>query len=163
MNNAGSTPFDPAAADPEKHNPMGVAFAEAHAAGARGEVPVGACIVRDGRIVAAAGNAPRELRDPSAHAELLAIRRACEALDDERLSGCDLYVTLEPCTMCAAAISFARIRRVYYAAPDPKGGAVDNGVRFFDQPTCHHAPEVYGGIRESEAAALLRAFFEGRR
>ncbi len=163
MNNAGSTPFDPAAADPEKHNPMSVAFAEARAAGAGGEVPVGACIVRDGRIVAAAGNAPRALRDPSAHAELLAIRRACEALDDERLSGCDLYVTLEPCTMCAAAISFARIRRVYYAAPDPKGGAVDNGVRFFDQPTCHHAPEVYGGIRESEAAALLRAFFEGRR
>jgi tRNA(Arg) A34 adenosine deaminase TadA len=94
---------------------------------------------------------------------MLAIRRACEALDDERLSGCDLYVTPEPCTMCAGAISFARIRRVYYAAHDPKGGAVDSGVRFFHQPTCHHAPEVYGGIRESEAAALLRRFFEGRR
>ena len=158
MNNAGSTPFDPGTTDP-----MSAAFAEARAAGARGEVPVGACIVKDGRIVASAGNAPRALRDPSAHAELLAIRRACQALDDERLSGCDLYVTLEPCTMCAAAISFARIRRVYYAAPDPKGGAVDSGVRFFGQPTCHHAPEVYGGIRESEAAALLRAFFEGRR
>jgi tRNA(adenine34) deaminase len=142
---------------------MSAAFAEARAAGARGEVPVGACIVKDGRIVASAGNAPRALRDPSAHAELLAIRRACQALDDERLSGCDLYVTLEPCTMCAAAISFARIRRIYYAAHDPKGGAVDSGVRFFGQPTCHHAPEVYGGIRESEAAALLREFFEGRR
>jgi tRNA(adenine34) deaminase len=163
MNNAGSTPFDPHKGGPDRIDPMSAAFAEAHAAAARGEVPVGACIVRAGRIVASAGNAPREMRDPSAHAELLAIRRACEALDDERLSGCDLYVTLEPCTMCAAAISCARIRRVYYAAPDPKGGAVDNGVRFFDQPTCHHAPEVYGGIRESEAAALLRAFFEGRR
>ncbi len=168
MNNAGSTPFDPGTpgserADPERTDPMSAAFAEARAAGARGEVPVGACIVKDGRIVASAGNAPREMRDPSAHAELLAIRRACAALDDERLLGCDLYVTLEPCTMCAAAISFARIRRVYYAAPDPKGGAVDSGVRFFRQPTCHHAPEVYGGLRESEAAALLRAFFEGRR
>ena len=163
MNNAGSTPFDPGKADPGSIDPMSAAFAEARAAGARGEVPVGACIVKDGRIVASAGNAPRALRDPSAHAELLAIRRACQALDDERLSGCDLYVTLEPCTMCAAAISFARIRRVYYAAHDPKGGAVDSGVRFFGQPTCHHAPEVYGGIRESEAAALLREFFEGRR
>jgi tRNA(adenine34) deaminase len=158
MDNAGSNPFDPEEADP-----MGVAFEEARAAAARGEVPVGAAIVRDGRIVASAGNRPRELRDPSAHAEMLAIRLACEALGDERLSGCDLYVTLEPCTMCAGAISFARIRRVYYAAHDPKGGAVDNGVRFFDQPTCHHAPEVYGGIRESESAALLREFFEGRR
>ncbi len=163
MNNAGSTPFDPGKTDPGSIDPMSAAFAEARAAGARGEVPVGACIVKDGRIVALAGNAPRALRDPSAHAELLAIRRASQAQDDELLSGCDLYVTLEPCTMCAAAISFARIRRVYYAAPDPKGGAVDSGVRFFGQPTCHHAPEVYGGIRESEAAALLRAFFEGRR
>ncbi|WP_246718669.1 nucleoside deaminase [Microvirga terrestris] len=158
MDNADHTPLDPRQADP-----MSVAFDEARAAAARGEVPVGAVIVRDGRIVASAGNRPRELRDPSAHAELLAIRRACEALDDERLSGCDLYVTLEPCTMCAGAISFARIRRVYYAAHDSKGGAIDSGVRFFDQPTCHHAPEVYGGIRESEAAALLREFFEGRR
>jgi tRNA(Arg) A34 adenosine deaminase TadA len=154
--------------DPEKGgfaplDPMARAFDEARAAGERGEVPVGAAIVKDGRLVASAGNRPRELRDPSAHAEMLAIRRACEALDDERLSGCDLYVTLEPCTMCAAAISFARIRRVYFAAGDPKGGAVENGVRFFQQPTCHHAPEVYGGIRESEAGELLRGFFAGKR
>jgi len=158
MDNADHNPSDPA-----KLDPMSVAFAEARAAAARGEVPVGAAIVREGRIVASAGNRPRELRDPSAHAEMLAIRRACEALDDERLSGCDLYVTLEPCTMCAGAISFARIRRVYYAAHDPKGGAVDSGIRFFSQPTCHHAPEVYGGIREREAAVLLKEFFEGRR
>ncbi|WP_201274194.1 nucleoside deaminase [Microvirga brassicacearum] len=142
---------------------MSAAFNEARAAAERGEVPVGAVIVREGRVVASAGNRPRELRDPSAHAELLAIRSACATLHDERLTGCDLYVTLEPCTMCAAAISFARIRRVYFAAADPKGGAVENGVRFFQQPTCHHAPEVYGGIREGEAATLLRAFFEGRR
>jgi tRNA(Arg) A34 adenosine deaminase TadA len=158
MDNADHEPLDPGRPDP-----MSVAFDEARAAAARGEVPVGAAIVKDGRVVASAGNRPRELRDPSAHAEMLAIRHACEALDDERLSGCDLYVTLEPCTMCATAISFARIRRVYYAAYDPKGGAVDNGVRFFDKPTCHHAPEVYGGIREREAAALLKEFFEGRR
>ncbi|WP_246812141.1 nucleoside deaminase [Microvirga sp.] len=158
MDNADRKPLDPGGADP-----MSVAFDEARAAAARGEVPVGAVVVKDGRIMASSGNRPRELRDPSAHAEMLAIRLACEALDDERLSGCDLYVTLEPCTMCAGAISFARIRRVYYAAHDPKGGAVDSGVRFFDQPTCHHAPEVYGGIREGEAAALLREFFEGRR
>jgi tRNA(adenine34) deaminase len=149
--------------DPGKPDPMSVAFDEARAAAARGEVPVGAAIVKDGRLIASAGNRPRERRDPSAHAEMIAIRRACEALEDERLAGCDLYVTLEPCTMCAAAISFARIRRVYYAAYDPKGGAVDSGIRFFHQPTCHHAPEAYGGIRESEAAALLREFFEGRR
>jgi tRNA(Arg) A34 adenosine deaminase TadA len=161
MNNADHHETDPRL-DP-KADPMSVAFAEARAAAARGEVPVGAAVVKGGRVVASAGNRSRELRDPSAHAEMLAIRRACEALDDERLSGCDLYVTLEPCTMCAGAISFARIRRVYYAAHDPKGGAVDNGVRFFDQPTCHHAPEVYGGIRESEAAELLKAFFEGKR
>jgi tRNA(Arg) A34 adenosine deaminase TadA len=158
MDNADHEPLDPGRPDP-----MSVAFDEARAAAARGEVPVGAAIVKDGRVVASAGNRPRELRDPSAHAEMLAIRHACEALDDERLSGCDLYVTLEPCTMCASAISFARIRRIYYAAYDPKGGAVDNGVRFFDQPTCHHAPEVYGGIREREAAALLKEFFESRR
>ena len=158
MDNADHKPLDPG-----KPDPMSVAFDEARAAAARGEVPVGAAIVKEGRLIASAGNRPRELRDPSAHAEMIAIRRACEALDDERLTGCDLYVTLEPCTMCAAAISFARIRRVYYAAYDPKGGALENGVRFFDQPTCHHAPEVYGGIRESEAAALLRDFFEGRR
>ena len=166
MDNADPDPLDPTRDDPKadpKTDPMSAAFSEARAAAMRGEVPVGAVIVKDGRVVASAGNRPRELRDPSAHAEMLAIRRACEALDDERLSGCDLYVTLEPCTMCAAAISFARIRRVYYAAHDPKGGAVDSGVRFFHQPTCHHAPEVYGGIRERDAAELLKAFFAGRR
>jgi len=136
---------------------------EARAAAARGEVPVGAVIVKNGSVLATAGNRPRELHDPSAHAEMLAIRRACETLGDERLTDCDLYVTLEPCTMCAAAISFARIRRVYFAAYDPKGGAVESGVRFFSQPTCHHAPEVYGGIRETEAAALLKDFFAERR
>jgi tRNA(Arg) A34 adenosine deaminase TadA len=144
-------------------DPMSLAFDEARAAAQRGEVPVGAAIVRDGALIASAGNRPRELRDPSAHAEMLAIRRACEALDDERLTGCDLYVTLEPCTMCVAAISFARIRRVYFAAADPKGGAVENGVRFFEQPTCHHAPEIYGGIREGEAAHMLKSFFAARR
>jgi tRNA(Arg) A34 adenosine deaminase TadA len=142
---------------------MGLALAEARAAALRGEVPVGAVIAREGVILAAAGNRPRELHDPTAHAEMLAIRRACAALEDERLTGCDLYVTLEPCTMCAAAIAFARMRRVYFGAYDPKGGAVESGVRFFAQPTCHHAPEVYGGIREGEAAALLRAFFGEKR
>ncbi len=144
-------------------DPMGLALEEAREAAARGEVPVGAAVVRDGVLVASAGNRPRELHDPTAHAEILAIRRACEALQDERLTGCDLYVTLEPCTMCAAAIAFARIRRVYFGALDPKGGAVESGVRFFDQATCHHAPEVYGGIREGEAASLLRDFFAARR
>jgi tRNA(Arg) A34 adenosine deaminase TadA len=144
-------------------DPMGLALAEAGAAAARGEVPVGAVVVRDGAVLAAAGNRPRELCDPSAHAEMLAIRAACAAIGDERLVGCDLYVTLEPCPMCAAAISFARIRRLYFGAPDPKGGAVENGVRLFGQPTCHHAPEVYGGIREGEAAALLKGFFGERR
>jgi tRNA(Arg) A34 adenosine deaminase TadA len=144
-------------------DPMGEALLEARAAAARGEVPVGAVVVREGRILARAGNRPREAHDPTAHAEILAIRQACATLQDERLTGCDLYVTLEPCTMCAAAISFARIRRVYYGAADPKGGAVESGVGFFRQPTCHHAPEVYGGIRESEAAALLRDFFAERR
>ena len=143
--------------------PMGLALAEARAAATRGEVPVGAVIVKDGSVIAAAGNRPRELKDPTAHAELLAIRMACEALRDERLTGCDLYVTLEPCTMCAGAISFARIRRLYFGAHDPKGGAVENGVRFFAQSTCHHAPEVYGAIREAEATELLRRFFGGRR
>ena len=144
-------------------DPMGAAFAEARAAAARGEVPVGAAIVRDGRVLASAGNRPRERRDPTAHAEILAIRAACESIGDERLAGCDLYVTLEPCTMCAAAISFARIRRLYFAAFDPKAGAVESGVRFFHQPACHHAPEVYGGLREREAADLMRAFFAERR
>jgi tRNA(Arg) A34 adenosine deaminase TadA len=142
---------------------MSRAFAEARAAAARGEVPVGAAIVRNGRVIAADGNRPRELNDPTAHAELLAIRRACAVIADERLTGCDLYVTLEPCTMCAAAISFARVRRLYFAAADPKGGAVENGVGFFRQPSCHHAPEIYGGIREIEAGALLRDFFAARR
>ncbi|HEV2558950.1 MAG TPA: nucleoside deaminase [Microvirga sp.] len=146
-----------------KTDPMGLALDEARAAAARGEVPVGAVVVRGGEVIASAGNRPREAHDPTAHAEILAIRRACAALGDERLTGCDLYVTLEPCTMCAAAISFARIRRVYFGAPDPKGGAVESGVRFFSALTCHHAPEVYGGIREGEAAALLRAFFAEKR
>jgi tRNA(adenine34) deaminase len=144
-------------------DPMALALDEAQGAAGRGEVPVGAVVVRDGQVLAAAGNSPRALSDPSAHAEMLAIRRACEALGDERLTGCDLYVTLEPCTMCAAAISFARVRRLYFGALDPKGGAVESGVRFFAQPTCHHAPEVYGGIREAEAAALLKQFFATRR
>ena len=144
-------------------DPMGLAFAEARAAEARGETPIGAAIVRDGTIVASAGNRTRELSDPTAHAEMLVIREAAATLGSERLVGCDLYVTLEPCAMCAGAISFARLRRLYYAAADPKGGAVDNGPRFFRQPTCHHAPEVYGGLRESEAAAMLRSFFALRR
>jgi len=148
---------------PARPDALSRAFDEARAAGARGEVPVGAAIVRDGELLAAAGNRTRALNDPTAHAELLAIRAACAALGAERLSGCDLYVTLEPCPMCAAAISFARIRRLYFAAYDPKGGAVENGVRLYGQPTCHHAPEVYGGLRESEAAALLKEFFEERR
>jgi tRNA(Arg) A34 adenosine deaminase TadA len=142
---------------------MAVALAEAREAAARGEVPVGAAIVKDGSILAVASNAPRQLNDPTAHAEILAIRRACSALGDERLTGCDLYVTLEPCAMCAAAISLARIRRLYFGASDPKGGAVEHGPRFFAQSTCHHAPDVYGGIAEGEAAALLRAFFAERR
>jgi tRNA(adenine34) deaminase len=146
-----------------KSDPMARALQEAQAAADRGEVPVGAVVVRDGAILAAAGNSPRAAHDPTAHAEMLAIRAACAALGDERLSGCDLYVTLEPCTMCAAAISFARLRRLYFGAPDPKGGAVESGVRFFAQATCHHAPEIYGGLREAEAAALLRAFFQPRR
>ncbi|MDD3443899.1 MAG: nucleoside deaminase [Zavarzinia sp.] len=145
--------------------PMEYALAEAEAAARRGEVPVGAVIVdpADRRIVAAAGNRTRELNDPTAHAEILAIRSACAALGQERLPGLDLYVTLEPCAMCAGAISFARIRRLYYGAEDPKGGAVGHGPRFFAQATCHHAPEIYDGIAASAAAALLRAFFEERR
>ncbi|MEM7546569.1 MAG: nucleoside deaminase [Pseudomonadota bacterium] len=144
---------------------MQVALDDARAAAARGETPVGAVIVAPatGAIVALAGNRTRELNDPTAHAEVLAIRAACEVLESERLPGLDLYVTLEPCTMCAAAISFARIRRLYFGAWDEKGGAVDNGVRFFSQTTCHHAPEVYGGIAEAEAAEILRAFFRARR
>jgi len=143
---------------------MAAAFDAAHAAAARGEVPIGAVIVdAGGAVLAAAGNRTRELNDPTAHAELLAIRAACEALASERLIDCDLYVTLEPCPMCAAAIGFARLRRLYYAAPDPKGGGVDHGPRIYAQPTCHHRPEVYSGIGETESAALLRDFFRARR
>ena len=144
-------------------DPLGLAFAAARRAVHAGEVPVGACVVREGRVLAVAHNRPRELADATAHAELLLIRAACEAVGSERLTGCDLYVTLEPCAMCAGAISHARIRRLYYAASDPKGGAVEHGPRLFAQPTCHHAPEVYGGLREREAAALLRDFFRDRR
>lgn len=142
---------------------MEAAFAEARAAKARGEVPIGAVVVLDGEIIASAGNETRALKDATAHAEVLAIRRASEALGDERLIEADLYVTLEPCTMCAAAISFARIRRLYYAARDAKGGAVESGVRFYAQSTCHHAPDVYSGIRETEAADMLKTFFQERR
>ena len=142
---------------------MDDALAEARGAEAAGEVPVGAVIVRDGAVIARAGNRTLRDRDPTAHCEMLAIRQAAASLGTERLTDCDLYVTLEPCAMCAAAISFARIRRLYYGAADPKGGAVENGVRFFASPTCHHRPEVYGGINESEAAALLKEFFKARR
>jgi tRNA(adenine34) deaminase len=142
---------------------MDAALAEAEAAGARGEVPVGAVVSRGGEILSRAGNRTRELADVTAHAEVLAIREAARLLGSERLIGCDLHVTLEPCTLCAAAISFARIGRLYYGAADPKGGAVEHGVRFFDWPTCHHAPEVYAGIGETTAATLLQAFFAARR
>jgi tRNA(adenine34) deaminase len=146
-----------------KSDPMSAAFAAAKAAGVAGEVPVGAAIVREQELIAYAGNRTIAENDPTAHAEMLVIRAAAKALGAERLAGCDLYVTLEPCAMCAAAISFARIRRLYYAASDEKGGAVEHGARFFSQPTCHHAPEVYEGLRASEAAALLREFFAARR
>jgi tRNA(adenine34) deaminase len=142
---------------------MALALDEARAAGARGEVPIGAIVVKEGEILAAAGNRTRELSDPTAHAELLAIREAGAKLGSERLAGCDLWVTLEPCPMCAAAISFARIRRLYFGAEDPKGGAVVSGARLYDLPTCHHQPEIYGGFAESEAAAVLRDFFRDRR
>ncbi len=142
---------------------MDAALEEARKAAERGEVPIGAVVVFDGRIVASAGNRTRELNDVTAHAEIVAIREAAAVLKDERLTGADLYVTLEPCTMCAAAISFARIRRLYYGADDPKGGAVDSGVRFFGSPTCHHAPDVYSGLAEREAAEILREFFAGKR
>ncbi len=149
----------------ETRNIMESALEAAEAAAARGEVPVGAVIVEaaSGEVLAATGNRTVELADPTAHAEMLAIRDAASRLGAPRLVGCDLYVTLEPCAMCAAAISFARIRRLYYAAGDEKGGAVEHGPRFFAQPTCHHAPEVYGGIDEVRATDLLRAFFAQRR
>lgn len=143
---------------------METAFGQARAAAARGEVPVGAAVADAyGRVLASAGNRTLEFRDPTAHAEILAIRRACEILETRRLTGCDLYVTLEPCPMCAAAISFARIRRLYYGAEDPKSGGVDHGPRVCAHSACHHEPEVYGGIRETEASALLREFFSRRR
>jgi tRNA(adenine34) deaminase len=142
---------------------MGLALDEARRAGERGEVPVGAAILQGGRVLAAAGNRTREMADPTAHAEMLAIRAAAAALRSERLTGCDLWVTLEPCPMCAAAISFARIRRLYYGAPDEKSGGVDHGPRIFAHATCHHVPDVYGGIAEAEAARLLKEFFASRR
>ncbi len=145
-------------------DPMTLALKEAAEAAGRGEVPVGAVVTSaDGTVLARAGNRTREQADPTAHAEMLVIREACRQLGSERLVDCDLWVTLEPCAMCAAAISFARVRRLYYAAEDPKGGGVAHGSRFFTQPTCHHRPEVVDGLRESEAAALLKAFFAGRR
>jgi len=142
---------------------MALALREAEAAALRGEVPVGAVIARDGAVIASAGNRTRELADPTAHAEMLAIREACSRISSERLTGHDLYVTLEPCAMCAGAISFARLRRLYFGAADEKGGAVINGVRFFSSPTCHHTPDVYAGMAETEAAVILKDFFRGRR
>ena len=154
------TPLSPMAP-----NPMQWALSEAEAAAARGEVPVGAVVVdpATGAELGRPRHPPEELNDPTAHAEVLAIRQACAALGEPRLPGLDLYVTLEPCALCAAAISFARLRRVYFGAYDPKGGAVEHGPRFFTQPTCHHAPDAYGGIDETRAAALLRGFFRERR
>ncbi len=142
---------------------MGIAIAEAKAAAAAGEVPVGCVIAREGELLAKAGNRTLRDRDPTAHAEILALREAAKKIGSERLTGCDLYVTLEPCTMCAAAISFARIRRLYFGAGDPKGGAVESGVRFFSASTCHHRPEIYGGIGEAEASSLLKEFFAAKR
>lgn len=142
---------------------MDQALAEARQAAERGEVPIGAVLVHEGKVVARAGNRTREDRDVTAHAEILVIREAAEVLGNERLNEADLYVTLEPCTMCAAAISFARLRRLYYGAEDPKGGGVDSGVRFYAQSTCHHAPEVYSGIGGQEASQILKDFFAARR
>jgi len=142
---------------------MDMALAEARAAGERGEVPIGCVIVHNGAVVARAGNRTLAERDPTAHAEIVAIRAAAAALSSERLAACDLYVTLEPCAMCAGAMAWARIRRLYYGAADVKGGAVDNGVKFFASPSCHHRPEVYGGLAEAETSALLKSFFRERR
>jgi len=144
---------------------MRVALIEAEKAAGRNEVPVGAVLVdgATGTVVAAAGNRVEELNDPTAHAEMLVIRDACAKTGAPRLTGCDLYVTLEPCAMCAAALSFARIRRLYFGAYDAKGGAVEHGPRFFHLPTCHHAPEIYGGVAETEARDLLQAFFQNKR
>jgi tRNA(adenine34) deaminase len=144
-------------------DPMTQAFAQARAAATAGEVPIGAVVVKDGVVLAAAHNAPRGTHDPTAHAEVLAIRAAAQVLGNERLDGCELWVTLEPCAMCAGAIVHARIAKVYYAAPDPKGGAVEHGARVFEQEQCLHRPEVYSGIGEAEAAELLRGFFRERR
>jgi tRNA(adenine34) deaminase len=155
--------MSPGSGDTARLDPMAIALEAARRAGQSGEVPVGACLVRAGRMLAVAGNAMRHMHDPTAHAEVRVIRQAAAELGNERLVGCDLYVTLEPCAMCAAAISFARLRRVYYAAADPKGGAVESGPRYFNQPTCHHVPEIYGGIRAGEAADLMRDFFAERR
>lgn len=143
--------------------PMALALAEAEKAVAEGEVPIGAVVVKNGTVIAAAHNAPRRLHDPTAHAELLAIRAAAQALGNERLDGCELWVTLEPCAMCAGAIAHARIARLYYGAADPKGGAVEHGARVFDQEQCLHRPEIYPGIGEAAAAGLLRGFFRQRR
>lgn len=142
---------------------MGLALDEARAAAGRGEVPVGAVVVQGEKVLARAGNRTRELADPTAHAEMLAIREACAALGSERLIGCDLYVTLEPCPMCAAAISAARVGRLYFGAADPKSGGVTVGARVFSHPQCHHVPEVYDGIGAGEAEALLKGFFAGKR
>jgi tRNA(adenine34) deaminase len=142
---------------------MDLALKAAETAGKSGEVPIGCVIVLNNEVIAAVGNRTLTDRDPTAHAEILAIRLAAEVVGSERLVDCDLYVTLEPCTMCAGAISFARIRRLYYGAADPKGGAVDSGVRFFGSPTCHHIPEVYSAVGEREAATLLQDFFRARR
>ena len=142
---------------------MEIALQQARAAAGRGEVPVGAVVVLGDQILGQAGNRTLELNDPSAHAEILAIRQACAHLGSQRLPACDLYVTLEPCTMCAAAISFARIRRLYFGAEDIKGGGVQNGIRFFQQPTCHHKPDFYSGLSERASADLLQEFFAGRR
>jgi len=142
---------------------MDTALDEARAAGERGEVPVGCVVVRDGGVIARGGNRTIADRDPTAHAEVVAIRRAAALLSSERLEDCDLYVTLEPCAMCAGAIAFARVRRLYYGAADPKGGAVEHGVQFFASPACHHRPEIYGAMAEAEASALLKSFFQERR
>ena len=142
---------------------MDLALKAAREAAEAGEVPIGCVVVCEGAAIAEAGNRTLRDRDPTAHAEVLALRDAAAKIGSERLIGCDLYVTLEPCTMCAGAISFARIRRLYYGASDPKGGAVESGVRFFASPTCHHAPEVYAGIGERDSAEMLRAFFRARR
>lgn len=143
--------------------PMRAALDQARSAADEGEVPIGAVVVKDGRIIAAAHNRPRQLCDPTAHAEILALRAAAQTLGNERLDGCELWVTLEPCPMCAGAISHARIAKLYYAAADPKGGGVDHGARVFDQAQCLHRPEVYGGIGEEPAAELLQGFFQARR